>query len=1134
MTKHMKKVDLNFIRSNMTRLKALNLIDNRSKSPKIKMSAYDKRKKGAYLKPSVLAKINELNIKQEGAFKEIKTESYFRKIQRDIKSESNKRVGRVNIDWTKANKNTTRLLKMLKNTGNKSYTLEVGDAFVPLTPSNYQRFEDLVQGRAIEEFENGSDPAVLTYNALGEHNEMILQIRDRASRPEGGFFPYLNKTIINLEKYGVYNTVKPQEKNCLIQCFKAKKIDTTALYEMCKNQYIPQIKLREISEKLNVQINFHRVNKDFSLDKVQVYNKNPELEKIEISCILNHYFLYEKIPYTTFSIKNYHKIKHLPNWNNFYKLKPNGKYASDPKRYTTSLECFRLMIKNKDDYFTEITGEDIYKLYNFKKIEKPIFENLHYNSDDRINGGCIDEHGNGEGLNSLKDVNESYFFDFETDTQGQHKEFMVYSNKHRHGFRGENCGRKLLNSICSKHGMGVRDHYRLEMLNKRFSSLSTDEKQEAEDLESIKKNKIRMLAHNLQYDWRFIHKFIEDIETIELDGRMIYATGVYKSFGKIISIIFVDTLNMLNMPLKKFQETFQLDCKKELIPYGVLTIENINKKYVHLDECLKHLHKQQDPLNKFNVNEIEKMDKEFLANCKEWNCITDDDYVDVDKYAGEYCYMDCKTLEAGWNKFKAWVQEAIDMDIDHYLTLASLSNGYLTVQGCFGDCYKIGGVPRAFIQKCVVGGRTMTRSNTKYHIKDVIDDFDANSLYPSAMERLGREHGGFLKGIPKVIEKFEPEKYDGYFVCIRIKKVGKHRQFPLCSKVRKGESRNFTNDMIDEIVYVDKFALEDLIKFQEIDYEFINGYYFDDGRNDRIAEKMKHLYDQRKKFKKVKNPIQLVFKEVMNSAYGKTIMKPQETEIVYNVESKIENFMKKNHNHISIVEKLETFNDDKTPVEYRSEQRYKCKVMKTIDDHFSSPHIGVEVLSMSKRIMNEVMCLAEDLNLDMYYQDTDSIHIKRSQVPLLDLAFKDKYNRELIGKELQQFSSDFDLEGAVNVRSTESFFLGKKNYFDKLEGEDKNAETVYGGHARMKGISSSAIESKANELNCSIRDLYYILYYGQKPDSPKQIDGLTFNLACNMPKFVKNYNNTICSKFEFNRRISFNPHQNDIENLTCV
>ena len=44
---------------------------------------------------------------------------------------------------------------------------------------------------------------------------------------------------------------------------------------------------------------------------------------------------------------------------------------------------------------------------------------------------------------------------------------------------------------------------------------------------------------------------------------------------------------------------------------------------------------------------------------------------------------------------------------------------------------------------------------------------------------------------------------------------------------------------------------------------------------------------------------------------------------------------------------------------------------------------------MSKRIMNEVMCLAEDLGIMIYYQDTDSMHIPVDKVPMLEQKYKD-------------------------------------------------------------------------------------------------------------------------------------------------
>lgn len=43
---------------------------------------------------------------------------------------------------------------------------------------------------------------------------------------------------------------------------------------------------------------------------------------------------------------------------------------------------------------------------------------------------------------------------------------------------------------------------------------------------------------------------------------------------------------------------------------------------------------------------------------------------------------------------------------------------------------------------------------------------------------------------------------------------------------------------------------------------------------------------------------------------------------------------------------------------------------------------------MSKRIMNEVMCFAEDLALKMCYQDTGSMHIDYDEVEILKMNLK--------------------------------------------------------------------------------------------------------------------------------------------------
>ena len=89
---------------------------------------------------------------------------------------------------------------------------------------------------------------------------------------------------------------------------------------------------------------------------------------------------------------------------------------------------------------------------------------------------------------------------------------------------------------------------------------------------------------------------------------------------------------------------------------------------------------------------------------------------------------------------------------------------------------------------------------------------------------------------------------------------------------------------------------------------------------------------------------------------------------------------------------------------------------------------------MSKVIMNEVMCLAEDIGADIEYTDTDSMHIDFDKV--------DSPSAALLG-------------GAVWAE--ESYFLGKKSYIDRLRDEKGNV----GYHIRMKSIPGKCMDFKS-------------------------------------------------------------------------
>ena len=117
---------------------------------------------------------------------------------------------------------------------------------------------------------------------------------------------------------------------------------------------------------------------------------------------------------------------------------------------------------------------------------------------------------------------------------------------------------------------------------------------------------------------------------------------------------------------------------------------------------------------------------------------------------------------------------------------------------------------------------------------------------------------GYLKGTPKVLDSTQLNynfisEQNGYFIKVKIKGIGKFRQFPFLSKYSEHGVRMFSNDLIDQILYIDKTALEDAILFQDITLEIIDGYYFNEGRNDTIKRVISHLYSKRKDFFKKKS-----------------------------------------------------------------------------------------------------------------------------------------------------------------------------------------------------------------------------------------------------------------------------------------
>ena len=162
----------------------------------------------------------------------------------------------------------------------------------------------------------------------------------------------------------------------------------------------------------------------------------------------------------------------------------------------------------------------------------------------------------------------------------------------------------------------------------------------------------------------------------------------------------------------------------------------------------------------------------------------------------------------------------------------------------------------------------------------------------------------------------------------------------------------------------------------------------------------------------------MVIQLLMNSMYGKTIIKPVGTNTI----------VKDNGNDFG---KYISYNCKYIDSVIEVNGQLYIKKVKSILSHFSYAHCGAEILNMSKLLMNKVFSCADGCNIKKYYQDTDSIHLNYDDVDKPENRYKAKYGSELVGGELGNFHIDFSMGNAnAEIYAVESLFLGKKTYMD--------------------------------------------------------------------------------------------------------
>ena len=929
----------------------------------------------------------------------------------------------------------------------------------------------------------------------------------------GHFFQYLindkcpARVVEYLQRLQIFNSLvddKNKQRRELNDCCFVYALQQTGCYDdnilnqirlRINNRYLSQSAINSLCEEFKIHLKLSYIDDNAtgknkrrtiqSCNNKRNYLGVPESDantSHTINIYEQHYFIEERTPFSTYYIQHIEELDD-DKYNQRLKNSKTNEWIvaesnSNNDRYISSSNLVRtLMNKN---YFQPITYGQ-YKVLNttfHHDIECDISNiNLEYNPKSCTQ--LIAPPKNKINNNADKTY---WYCDFECDvSQRVHVPYMCVlhsaNGKINKEFRGTDCNKQLLDYL---------------------------------------PDNAVVYYHNLAYDFRMIAQY-------GIYKSIIKGTKTMKGDIKYNSkkLHFKDSLAVLSCKLAQLPKMFNIDgVHKELFPYNYYTVERLNSGAVGvISDAGKYESRTwtDDDYKTFNEN-IDKIT----------NCRLSDNTFDMWSYVSFYCNQDVRILRLGFNSFRDGFMKDFNIDPFEFISISSLANEVFNKLVYYPNknLYKLGGHVRYFCSKAIYGGRCMTAYNKKWHTNCNICDFDAVSLYPSAMSRLYT-----VEGIPKVItnDKLNYEfikTQSAYIVEIEITKINKHYPFPLVVHKVNGLNINDDNLVDGETLHmvVDNIMLEDLIEFQKIEFNIIKGYYWDGKRDYTIQKVIRNIFNKRVEYKQQHNSLEQLYKLIMNSCYGKTIERPVDKDYKYiHAGDELDKYWLKNYN--KIIEDIEIDGSD----------IHAIKTIRPIDKHFNFSLLGIQVLSMSKRIMNEVMCLAFDIGCHIYYQDTDSMHIELNDLTMLETAFRNKYNRELIGKNMGQFHSDFPtINGHDDMPvAIESYFIMKKMYVDKLQ--DSTGDIDY--MIRGKGLTLNSILYAANErFGGDMMNLYQSMYNGNTEE---------FDLTKGQPMFAMNKNMTVSTINNFIRRIKtnydvgerdkyFNYAYNDVNDMTLA
>lgn len=365
-----------------------------------------------------------------------------------------------------------------------------------------------------------------------------------------------------------------------------------------------------------------------------------------------------------------------------------------------------------------------------------------------------------------------------------------------------------------------------------------------------------------------------------------------------------------------------------------------------------------------------------------------------------------------------------------------------------------------------------TEEELKEMFRLTIQDFDARSLYPTAMSRsfipLGTPVLVDWRKAPKTQEhiiaeaKDKTAPTDAMYMITKIQ-YGVPLAMPSnCWKQEKPEPRcRWTNDVPADVIQLRKLTdLYTMIETQNASFEVLGGLEWRHGKAEDIQDFMKKTYEFRRLNHSggFDHPIQEAAKLIMNSFYGKNVTKMREfneiffPKVLWKHDEKTNQFYQVNGADNLMNYLKDHWRDIKQVISVGGSFAVKVKAE---DESAYDVNFGCEVLAGARALICRVSAAIETITKQPpMYTDTDSLHVYGWQIEAIADWFEKKFDIPMIGGELGQFHPDFEPQGfKPGEKFMGSIFfcgVGKKMYIDEIVGDQ--GSTYF--HKRAKGIKA--------------------------------------------------------------------------------